>query len=84
MLTFTPAQPPAERTKYTVEATGAKDGAGNVMTAHTWSFTTLELPPPPYSPKSPASTSGPPTPAAPPPPSPRSPGRRSPTPAVGR
>jgi methionine-rich copper-binding protein CopC len=50
VLSFTPAQPLAERTKYTVEVTGAKDDAGNVMALHTWSFTTKELPPPPNSP----------------------------------
>ncbi|NRQ40589.1 Ig-like domain-containing protein, partial [Nonomuraea sp. NN258] len=50
VLSFTPAQPMAERTKYTVEVTGAEDDAGNVMALHTWSFTTMELPPPPNSP----------------------------------
>ncbi|MEV6986831.1 Ig-like domain-containing protein, partial [Sphaerisporangium sp. NPDC051017] len=50
VLSFTPTQPLAERTKYTVEVTGAKDDAGNVMALHTWSFTTKELPPPPNSP----------------------------------
>ncbi|WP_191898642.1 Ig-like domain-containing protein, partial [Planomonospora parontospora] len=51
LLSFTPAQPLAERTEYTVEVSGAKDEAGNAMAPHFWSFTTMELPPPPNSPK---------------------------------
>ncbi|WP_431903874.1 Ig-like domain-containing protein [Nonomuraea sp. bgisy101] len=50
VLSITPAQPLAERTEYTVEVTGAKDDAGNVMALHTCSFATKELPPPPNSP----------------------------------
>ncbi|MEV1005238.1 Ig-like domain-containing protein, partial [Nonomuraea sp. NPDC050202] len=39
-LTFSPAQVLAAGTTYTVEVSGAKDEAGNVMAPHTWSFTT--------------------------------------------
>ncbi|TXK38583.1 Ig-like domain-containing protein [Nonomuraea sp. C10] len=38
---FLPEQPLAVDTRYTVEVSGAKDAAGNVMSGpHTWSFTT--------------------------------------------
>ncbi|MFI6541273.1 Ig-like domain-containing protein, partial [Nonomuraea sp. NPDC050547] len=51
VLSFAPAQALAELVKYTVEVSGAKDEADNVLATHTWSFTTLELPPAPNSPK---------------------------------
>ncbi|WP_440064525.1 Ig-like domain-containing protein [Streptosporangium sp. OZ121] len=45
VATFTPAEPLAVNTAYHVEVTGAKDGAGNVMTPVTWTFTTATAPP---------------------------------------
>ncbi|GAA3553245.1 hypothetical protein GCM10022419_037060 [Nonomuraea rosea] len=39
-FTFTPAAPLAALTAYTVTVTDAKDQAGNVMSAHSWVFTT--------------------------------------------
>ncbi|HET9828769.1 MAG TPA: DUF4082 domain-containing protein, partial [Nocardioidaceae bacterium] len=39
-VTFTPASPLTEATKYTVTVTGATDTAGNTMDPVTWSFTT--------------------------------------------
>ncbi|WP_371785510.1 DNRLRE domain-containing protein [Streptosporangium subroseum] len=39
-LIFTAAQPLASNTVYTVEVSRAKDAAGNVMVARSWSFTT--------------------------------------------
>ena len=38
--TFTPAAPLAVQTTYTVNVSGAKDLADNVMTSVSWSFTT--------------------------------------------
>jgi methionine-rich copper-binding protein CopC len=38
--TFTPASPLGPQLTYTVTVSGAKDGAGNTMTAVSWSFTT--------------------------------------------
>ncbi|MCG5216550.1 Ig-like domain-containing protein [Streptosporangium soli] len=40
VATFTPAEPLAVNTVHHVEVTGAKDGAENVMTPVTWTFTT--------------------------------------------
>ncbi|MEU8272123.1 Ig-like domain-containing protein [Sphaerisporangium sp. NPDC049002] len=40
VLTFTPSQSLNQGTTYTVEVSGAKDFSGNVMTPHSWSFTT--------------------------------------------
>ncbi|MER5424375.1 Ig-like domain-containing protein, partial [Streptosporangium roseum] len=45
-LLFTPAQTLSGTTVYAVEVNGATDTAGNVMTPHTWTFTTEEPPPP--------------------------------------
>ncbi|WP_203958896.1 Ig-like domain-containing protein, partial [Sphaerisporangium siamense] len=50
-LSFVPSAPLAGTTRYTAEVTGAKDGAGNTMTAYTWSFTTGEPPVPPDAPR---------------------------------
>ncbi|MEO3857988.1 LamG-like jellyroll fold domain-containing protein [Acrocarpospora sp. B8E8] len=43
VLTFTPAQSLTAGATYTVTISGAKDGAGNVMTPDSWSFTTNNL-----------------------------------------
>ncbi|MFI7638897.1 LamG-like jellyroll fold domain-containing protein [Nonomuraea sp. NPDC049400] len=40
ILTFAPSAPLATGSVYTAEVSGAKDGAGNVMTPYSWSFTT--------------------------------------------
>ncbi len=40
LLTFTPGDPLAQSTTYTVTVSGAKDDADNVMTSTSWSFTT--------------------------------------------
>ena len=45
--TFTPADPLAFSTTYTVAVSGAKDAAGNTMAPDSWSFTTGPPPPPP-------------------------------------
>ncbi|WP_030451315.1 Ig-like domain-containing protein [Herbidospora cretacea] len=42
-VTFIPADPLTPDTAYTVDVTGAEDGAGNVMTPVTWTFTTSEV-----------------------------------------
>ncbi|MEV4249816.1 Ig-like domain-containing protein, partial [Streptosporangium canum] len=49
-LRFTSAQPLAEETTYTVEMSGAKDGADNMMAAYLWSFRTGVIQPPANSP----------------------------------
>ena len=46
-VTFTPSSALAAGTTYTATVSGAKDTAGNVMTATSWSFTTAPATPPP-------------------------------------
>lgn len=46
-VTFTPDGPFTPGTGYTVEITGAKDAAGNMMAAHSWSFVTAQPQPTP-------------------------------------
>ena len=45
-VTFTPTSALAAGTTYTASVSGAKDTAGNVMTATSWTFTTAASPPP--------------------------------------
>jgi methionine-rich copper-binding protein CopC len=65
-VTFTPTASLAASTSYTANMSGAKDLAGNTMTAVTWSFTTGAAPPPSSCPCTIwPSTATPATPAAP-------------------
>ncbi|MEV4583359.1 DNRLRE domain-containing protein [Nonomuraea jabiensis] len=43
-LVFSPSQPLAAGTRYTVEISEAYDQAGNIMAAHSWSFSTAARP----------------------------------------
>ncbi|MFI7124903.1 Ig-like domain-containing protein [Nonomuraea sp. NPDC050153] len=45
-VTFTPSATLPPGIRYTAEISGAADDAGNVMTAHSWSFTTMSTVPP--------------------------------------
>ena len=45
-VTFTPTSSLGASTSYTVNVSGARDTAGNTMTAVSWSFTTAAAPPP--------------------------------------
>ena len=53
--TFTPSAPMTSGTLYTASVSGARDTAGNVMVASSWSFTTADTVAPTVSARSPAS-----------------------------
>ncbi len=58
-VTFTPAGPLAADIRHTAEISGASDAAGNVITAHSWSFTTATAVPPDTTPPSVTETAPP-------------------------